>query len=256
MTKARLECHQLNISVAGRMLVRELELDISEGAFVCLLGTNGVGKTLALQTLAGLRGEQKQQVKLCGQELPELSRREIALRLGLLLQIQQDAFPLSVMESVLMGRYPRMGVWQWPGETDHEAAHAALACFDLSGLEDRPLASLSGGERERVALATLMAQDPDIWLLDEPMNHLDPQHQLQVLQTLQMTAHEGRVVIASLHNPAMAMRFADYVLLFYGDGEWEYGPARDMLDPDRLERTYQTPFRYFSSGSEQLLLPV
>ena len=78
------------------------------------------------------------------------------------------------------------------------------------------------GERERVALATLMVQDPAIWLLDEPMNHLDPQHQLSVLHTLRQVAARDRIIIASLHNPAMAMRFADYALLLYGNGEWEF----------------------------------
>jgi iron complex transport system ATP-binding protein len=256
MHSAQLVCNDLNICIDGRTLVHDLNLAIPAGSFVCMLGTNGVGKTLTLQTLAGLRGEQHDAIHLCGESLGSMSRKKVALRLGLLLQMQEDAFPLSVMEAVLMGRYPHMGLWQWPDNEDRSAVTAALQSFDLLGLEHRPLASLSGGERERVALATLMAQGPDIWLLDEPMNHLDPQHQLQVMRALKRISSEGRVVIASLHNPAMAMRFADYVLLFYGAGEWEYGPAAELLDPQRLERTYQTPFEYFRNGSQQLLLPV
>jgi iron complex transport system ATP-binding protein len=256
MNNPRLSCENLTVTINGHTLVRDLSLDISPGTFVCLLGTNGVGKTLTLHSLAGLRATTDDAVHLCGDAITTLSRKEIGRRLGMLLQIQEDAFPLTVMESAMMGRYPHMGIWQWPGEEDHAAVVSALESFDLLGLEDRALAQLSGGERERVALATLMVQDPAIWLLDEPMNHLDPQHQLDVLQTLRQVAAKGRIVMASLHNPAMAMQYADYALLLYGNGEWEYGAVTELLEPARLKRVYQTPFDYFSNGEQRVLLPV
>ena len=88
------------------------------------------------------------------------------------------------------------------------------------------------------------------------MNHLDPQHQLAVLRVLQSVAMRDRVVMASLHNPGLARRFADYALLLYGDGEWEFGPVSDVLDPARMERVYQTPFDFFRNGNQITLLPV
>ncbi len=256
MNNPHLHCAQLTVTVNDRVLVRELELDISSGSFVCVLGTNGVGKTLTLQTLAGLREPDQGGVTLCGAKLGALTRREIALRLGMLLQIHEDAFPVTVTEGIMMGRYPHMDVWQWPDERDHAAVSEALSALDLADLGDRRLNELSGGERERAALATLWAQDPAIWLLDEPMNHLDPQHQLQVLSLLKKKAASGRVVVASLHNPAMAMRYANQALLLYGDGQWEYGSAAKLLEPERLQRTYGTPFEYFSNGEQKLLLPA
>jgi iron complex transport system ATP-binding protein len=252
----RLECDDLTITINGQTLVARLDLDIAPGSFVCILGTNGVGKTLTLHTIAGLRDSPSGEVRLGGDPLSQLSRREIARRLGLLLQIHEDAFPLTVLDSALMGRYPHMGMWQWPGQADTDIVHNALQTFDLTGLEPRLLNQLSGGERERVALATLMVQDPAIWLLDEPMNHLDPQHQLAVLRTLQSVAMRDRVILASLHNPGLARRFADYALLLYGDGEWEFGPVSDVLDPARMERVYQTPFDFFRNGDQITLLPV
>lgn len=256
--QASLQCNNLTVSVAGRDLVRELQLEIDAGSFVCVLGTNGVGKTLTLHTLAGLRPPRSGQVSVCGDPLDTLARRAAAVRLGLLLQIYEDAFPLSVMDIVLMGRYPRLNLWRWPGDRDLQAAHEALRKLDLAGLEGRIVTTLSGGERERVALATLMVQDPAVWLLDEPMNHLDPHHQLAVLDLLRETAQEGRVILTTLHNPAMAMRYADQALLLYGEGEWEYGSASELLEPDRLERLYQTPFDYYqdTQGERTLLLPA
>jgi len=254
----RLQTRALRIDVAGRTLVRDLDLDIPAGCFVCVLGTNGAGKTLTLHTLAGLRGAAGS-IRLCGDELQSLSRSEVGRRLGLLLQIHEDAFPLTVLDSVLMGRFPHLGFWQWAGAEDRELARDALRRCDLAGLENRLITTLSGGERERAALATLMVQNPAIWLLDEPMNHLDPHHQIQVLEELAAVAAAGATVITTVHNPALAMRYADHALLLYGDGEWEFGASDALLVPERLERMYRTPFDYYtaSRGSGRtVLLPA
>jgi iron complex transport system ATP-binding protein len=244
--------------VAGRKLVTKLNLDIGPGSFVCVLGTNGVGKTLTLHTLAGLRPAAHGLVRLGHDSLAALPRREIARRLGLLLQIHDDAFPLTVMDSVLMGRYPHGSFWEWAGIRDHAAVRAALATLDLGGIENRIITSLSGGERERVALATILVQDPAIWLLDEPTNHLDPHHQLIVMDVLRTLADQQRIIVTTVHNPALAMRYADYVLLLFGDGEWEFGRANELLEPDRLQRMYQLAFDYYrnDSGNRTLLLPA
>ena len=257
--QSRLAIADLSVSVASRRLVHQLQLEVEGGTFVCILGTNGVGKTLTLHTLAGLRPAAAGAINVCGDPLQSLSRRELARRLGLLLQIFDDGFPLTVLERALMGRYPHLRLWQWAQDEDRRLAMSALQEFDLAGLEERNVMTLSGGERERLALATLHVQDPAIWLLDEPMNHLDPHHQLDVMQTLQAKAHEGRIVITTVHNPGLAMRFADQVLLLYGEGDWEYGSAADLMEPGRLERLYQTPFAWFRSDSNPartLLLPA
>jgi iron complex transport system ATP-binding protein len=258
--EARLQTVDLDIEVAGRTLVRQLNLDIQAGTFVCVLGTNGAGKTLTLHTIAGLR-QAPGSVLLGGEDLTRLSRRIIARRLGLLLQLHEDAFPLSVMDSALMGRFPQLDFWQWAGSRDRDIVRQALHKFDLDGLEDRMITTLSGGERERVALATLMVQDPAIWLLDEPLNHLDPHHQIAVLSELAEVAASGKVVLTTVHNPALAMRYATHALMLYGDGNWEYGEATAMLEPERLERMYQTPFDYYTAnnaakGERPILLPA
>lgn len=249
-----LSCTNVDIAVGGRNLVRELSLDLPAGEFVSVLGTNGAGKTMTLHTLAGLRTA-PDSLQLCGRPIKSLSRREIARHLGLLLQIQEDAFPHTVLESVLMGCYARLQAWESADERAYAAAHSALATYDLADLEDRPLETLSGGERERVALARLHVQDPEIWLLDEPMNHLDPLHQLTVLRELRRVADSGRLVVATLHNPSLALRFADSALLLYGNGEWQYGPAAELIQPTTLERMYGIPFRFFGSAPDQLLAP-
>jgi len=251
-----LACEDLTVSVNGRILVRNLNLTAGPGAFLCILGPNGVGKTLTLHTLAGIRNFDTGRVLLHGDDIKTLDRRLIARRLGLLLQTHSDAFPMTVLEAAMMGRHPHLDFWQWESTGDRDIAIAALAAMDLADLAERLTSTLSGGERRRLSIAALLVQEPDMLLLDEPMNHLDPLHKLQVLDRLSTLAGDGKTVLASLHDPAMAARFARQILLLFGDGEWEIGPTADMLTTDRLERLYGTPFAVFSRTGQQVLLPT
>ncbi len=251
-----LSAQNLTVGVNGRVLVDELHLDLTAGQFVCLLGPNGVGKTLSLHTLAGLLDPVSGSVNLSGDDLKHLDRSDIAEQLGLLLQDHQDAFPTSVLETALLGRHARLGFWQWETAADIDVARQALQTMDLQGLEQRPAQSLSGGERRRLAMATLLVQDPQVFLLDEPMNHLDPLHRLALLDCLKNLTRQGRSVLASLHDPVLAARCADSVLMLFGDGRWQYGQTEELLTESSLEALYGTPFRRFESDGESVLLPV
>jgi len=251
-----LSCRDLTIRINSRLLVEDLDLTLEPGDFVCMLGPNGVGKTLTLHTLAGLRDPENGEVVLAGHALHSLSRPDIARRLGLLLQHHEDAFPVTVLETALMGRHSHIGFWQWESPSDLQCARAALADMDLAHLEQRPAGSLSGGERRRLSMATLLVQNPAVLLLDEPMNHLDPLHRFSLLEKLKDLAGRGRTVLASIHDPVLASRYADSVLLLYGDGRWKYGPTHKLLTAEHLGELYGTPFARYSSDDDNVLLPV
>jgi iron complex transport system ATP-binding protein len=236
--RTRLAASDLTVAIAGRTLVRSLDFAAPAGAVTCVLGRNGAGKTLTMHTLAGLRAPAEGQVVLDGRALSEWPARALARCIGLLAQTTEDPFPSTVLETVLIGRHPHIGFWQWESEDDRRLASSALSSVGMQDLAGRDVATLSGGERRRVAIATLLAQDPDVYLLDEPINHLDPHHQLDVLGLMRSRAQAGRAVVMSLHDAGLAARFADQALLLFGDGEWLAGPTADVLTEETMTRLY------------------
>lgn len=238
---ARLSCIDLTVSVPGRTLIDALSIAIRGGEFVAVLGPNGVGKSLSLHTLAGIRPARSGQVMLEGDPIGDLSRRQIAMRLALLPQYTDDIFPATVFDTVMIGRHPHIGRLRWETEHDKQIALQALQDVDLEAFVARDVSTLSGGERRRLAVAQVLTQAPGIYLLDEPTNHLDPQHQLDVLHLFADKASRGDTVIASLHDVNLASRFAARCLLLYGDGRWDIGQTDEILTGERLSALYATP---------------
>ena len=218
----------------GQPLCAPFDWDVRPGECWGVLGPNGAGKSTLLHSLAGLQPPAAGRILLDDLPIDALAPRARARRLGLMAQDDGDAFPASVLETLLTGRYPWLGPWGWEGEADRAAARAALAAVDLAGFEARDVRTLSGGERRRVALATLLVQAPAVMLLDEPLNHVDLAHQQRILALLRERAATGRqAVVMVLHDLNQAQRNCDRVLLL-GGGRAEAGPTAELLEPARL----------------------
>lgn len=238
---ALLRAEGLDAGNGGRVLCRALDLVLEPGQCWGVLGRNGSGKTTLLHTLAGLRPALGGRVLLDGEPLRPLCRRRVARRLGLLPQEDVSPFPATVLEHVLAGFHPHMPPWAFEGPAEHARAREALATVDLTDLEARTVDTLSGGERRRVALATLLVQDPAVLLLDEPTNHLDLHHQVTVLETVRERVREGRAALLVLHDLNLAARYCDRFLFLPGDGTWEAGPGETMLTEAVLSRLFGHP---------------
>jgi len=239
VSAALLQAEELTLQIGERLLCDRLDLAIHPGECWAILGKNGAGKTTLLHTLAGIHPLQHGRVTLRQQPIQQLSRRQVAQQLGLLLQQHQAAFPGTVLEHALMGRHPHQSHWGALTGRDHQIVQQALKDCDLMGFEQRQVSTLSGGEQQRLAFATLFSQRPQILLLDEPNNHLDLHHQIALLEQLcQQARNEGQAVVMILHDINLALRFCDRVLLMFDGGETLGGSRQSVISSHTLSRLY------------------
>lgn len=236
--------------------LHSLDFALKSGHMTAVLGANGSGKTTLLHTLAGLRAPRSGSVMLDGRPVGAWSARARARRLGLLFQDDVEPFPATVEEAVCAGRFAHQSLWRSLSGADRQAIGSALAVMQLADFATRALDTLSGGERRRVALATLLTQDPQVMLLDEPVNHLDWHHQILVMDHLASLVREaGKTVLVSLHDPNLAARYCAQVLLLGHDGTALWGQSAELLTAERLGWLYRHPFACMQQDGVRAFLP-
>jgi iron complex transport system ATP-binding protein len=245
----------LSVSIAGHPVCHQLDLRIEAGERWCLLGRNGAGKTTLLHTLAGLRRPDTGRLTVQGEVLGHLSHRNRARHIGVLAQEHRDVFPASVLETALTGRHPWLGPWQWEGAADRRIAQEALAAVGLAGFETRSTATLSGGERRRLGIATLLTQRAPLKLLDEPLNHLDIHQQVRMLELLMhQDPDAGGAVLLVLHDLNLAARYCGKFLMLFGDGTHAQG-SHEILDATHLNRLYGHPLQRIETRRGPVWIP-
>jgi iron complex transport system ATP-binding protein len=253
---ARLSCRGLSLVVAGRTLVTGLDLDVRAGERWVVVGPNGAGKTTLLSALAGLTAPASGEIRYDGKPIASLGPRERAKIRGFLPQDSIDHFPASVLETALVGRHPHLARWQWETADDIDRARTALAAFGLAGFDARDARTLSGGERRRLALAALVAQDPRLLLLDEPSSHLDLGQQIAALDALAALTRGGeRAIVMVLHDLHLALRYADHAIAL-GNGRAIAGLAKDVLTASALSDIFGHRLAAVGEGTTRSLLPV
>jgi iron complex transport system ATP-binding protein len=221
------------------LVVDGVTLAIERGDLVGLLGPNGSGKTSLLRLLSGTRAPTAGTVRLAGQSLAAQSRRDVARRLAVVPQETELAFEYSVLEMVLMGRHPHLGLFQVEGPDDYAIAREALTATGTVHLEERRFHTLSGGEKQRVVIAAALAQRPDILLLDEPTASLDLGYQLDVAALLTALNHDrGVTMIVSTHDLQLAASICRTLVLIRNGRVLAHGPAERVLTPEHVRALY------------------
>ena len=255
MTAPLLATRVLDVAIAGRTLVHGLDIEVKGGDTLAILGCNGSGKTTLLHTLAGLRPPSGGEVELCDKPYAAHGPRQAARLRGLLAQAQMDAFPASVLETALIGRHPHLGRWAWEGAADERIAIEALAAVGLQNLESREVHTLSGGERQRLGIATLLTQMPLLYLLDEPLAHLDLAHQIAMLELAKRyTADCHAAFVIVMHDMNLALRYCRRALLLFGDGRWLEGPSEEVLSAKNLSELYGQRIRELQDGNSRYFI--
>jgi iron complex transport system ATP-binding protein len=254
---AALSAQRLTLRVGTRTLLDAFTHTFYAGEIWCIAGPNGAGKTTLLSTLAGLARPSAGHVELDGVRLADWQPLPLAQRRALMPQSAADAFSASVLDIVMLNRFPHLSGWGWEGHADRAAAHAALETLGLAAFAARDVLSLSGGERQRVALAAVLCQQAPLLLLDEPLSHLDLHHQIDCLEALVAWTHEPRrTVMFSCHDLNLARRFATHALLLDGNGAAYAGPVHDVLTPALASRAFGYPLILIRDGEHEALIPA
>jgi iron complex transport system ATP-binding protein len=232
-----LKCENLSFNYQQAVL-KNVCADFKAGEFVGLIGPNGVGKTTLLSLMMGTLTPGKGNVLLKESNISDYIRKEIAKQISFVPQDTHMSYPFLVREVVAMGRNPYLGRFEVEHKHDLDAVENALVQTDLTHMADKAVTELSGGERQRVMIARAMAQETPIILLDEATANLDIAHQLDILNLLQKLKEQGRLIIASLHDLAMASRFCDRLLLLHDGVVVKDGKPTDVLTTDNMKRYF------------------
>jgi iron complex transport system ATP-binding protein len=222
------------------IIIDGLDLTVPTGRITALIGPNGCGKSTLLRGLARLLRPRAGAVHLDGAAIATIPTRDLAKRLGILVQGPVAPEGLTVRELVAQGRYPHQRWFQQWATEDETAVARALAITGMEELAERPVDSLSGGQRQRAWIAMTLAQETDVLLLDEPTTFLDLEHQMEVLELLErLNREEGRTIVMVVHDLNHAARYAHHLIAMSAGEVIAAGPAAEVITPDLIRRVFR-----------------
>jgi iron complex transport system ATP-binding protein len=255
-----LVCRGVDLRYGARWLVRALDLEVRAGQRWALVGPNGAGKTSLLHVLAGARAADGGSVELGGQALARASVERLAALRAFVADRWVDPFAATALDTVIAARFRLggdglRGAVRGDPRRDPQALEVAKDCLaqmDCAHLADCDVRRLSRGERQRVAIAAALAQQSELVLLDEPISHQDPRHQLRVLERL--AAYPDTSFIAAMHDINAAARFATHALLLTGESDWHAGASGTVLTCDALSRLFATEIAQIDLGTHRVFV--
>ena len=241
-------------SGAPRPTVSDVSLEIPHSRMTAVIGPNGAGKTTLLRLMLGTLVPDGGMISLQGRTLAQWTRRDFARAVAVVPQGETDSL-FTVREMVAMGRYPHLGPWQRERLEDATAITLAMDRCDVAQFSDRWMATLSGGEQQRVRLARAIAQDAPVLVLDEPTTSLDIRHEMTTFELLRELRADGTTIVLATHNLNLAARYADDLVLLRDGAVVAHGAPADVLTASRVEATYEWPvdIAVHTDGSPQVV---
>jgi iron complex transport system ATP-binding protein len=243
-TEATFATHALEYRYPGQPhpAIDGLTMHVPPGSVFALLGPNGSGKSTLFKLLLGALTPTAGEVRYRDLAVGRWPRRAYARHVGVVPQLEQITFPLTVRQLVSMGRYPHMGPWRSEAPADRQAIDQALARCEIIEFAERPLGTLSGGELQRARVARALAQEPDTLVLDEPTAALDIHHEMAMFELLaQLALRDGKTVVIATHNINLAARYATQVLLLDHGRPAAAGTPIEVIEANTIGRVYRWP---------------
>jgi manganese/zinc/iron transport system ATP- binding protein len=229
-----LEIHDLTVAYHKKPVLWGIDLKIPSGNLIGIIGPNGAGKSTLIKTVMGMVPSSSGWVKIFGK-----SFRKNACRIGYVPQresVDWD-FPVNVLDVVLMGRYGRLGLLRRPKRDDREVAMQCLDKVKMLPFADRQIANLSGGQQQRVFLARALAQESDLYLMDEPFSGVDAATESAIIELLHELKDQGKTLLVVHHDLPTAKNYFDMLLLL-NMRLVAFGPTEEVFNYDLLQKTY------------------
>ncbi len=237
--------------------VSGVSLTLAAGEVVCLVGPNGSGKTTLLRLMLGLLEPTAGEARVMGLALRRWRRRELARLIGVVAQREEPVFPVTVRQLVMLGRYPHLGPLAAPRPADRAAAEQAMARCDVLHLADRWVATLSGGEWQRVRIARALAQEPRALLLDEPTANLDIRHEMEVFELVSnLASSQGVAALLVSHHVNLAARYGQRIVVLREGRVRASGPPPEVFTREVLEAVFDWPIRVVNWQGMPQLVPL
>ena len=233
----RLIIKNVSFSYASVRALDSISIEIDEGEIVSLVGPNGAGKSTLLKCIDRILRPKKGIIFFDGKETSRVNSKELAKMMGYVPQSTVEVFPFTVFDIVLMGRRPHIG-WR-VNKKDVEIVAQTLKFMGIEDLGVRYFDELSAGEKQKVAIARAIVQEPEVLLLDEPTSNLDIKHQLEVMETVRRLVQEKKIsAIMAMHDLNLASRFSDRVVMFKNRRVFTTGSPKLVLNPENIKETY------------------
>ena len=234
-----LSVRDLCFSWPGRDVLSNMSFKIKPKQIVSILGVNGAGKTTLLKCINRILKPTHGSINLQSNDVGEMSMIDIAKHVAYVPQSVSTSFPMNVYDVVLLGRRPHL---QWfVGDEDRQKVSDSLVFLELEDFAFRRYDRLSGGERQRVVLAKAFAQEPDLYLLDEPTSDLDLRHQITTMEKIQdvvKNSERNSSALIAIHDIDIAARFSDQILLIHNGKIHAFGPPQEVLTPEIIAEVF------------------
>lgn len=246
---------RVSVDRDGRRIINDVSFEVVSGEVFALVGPNGAGKSTLLGTLSGEIAPSAGRATLAGKSVGHYRAKALSQQRAILLQSNQVSFPFQVSQVVWMGRNPWAGTDQ--SAHDSERIAEAMAAVGIEQLAHRRFNELSGGERARVSLARVLAQDTEVVLLDEPTAALDLHHQDRVMRVIRERSHANRAMVVVIHDLSLAAAYADRVALIVDGSLRALGAPRDVMTPEILSDAYRVTLDVIDApDGSPLIVPV
>ena len=252
---SRIDLTDISCSRGGRQVLRNVSLGVRPGCLLALVGPNGAGKSTLLALMCGDLKLSGGEVRIDDRSLGQWSPSDLSRVRSVLLQSNDVSFSFSSREVIEMGRNPWTG--RAEADDDEQAVDDAMRVADVTHLADRPYSSLSGGERARVSLARVLAQQTPVVLLDEPTAALDLRHQEEVMTVARSLAHQGRAVIVVLHDLSLAAAYADEIAVIAEGTLGAIGTPAEVLTTEMVRSVYGVDAHLLESpDGHRIVIPL